>query len=548
MPGASPGPASVRTSSAPSGGATSGWCSAICSGGERQEVAPRHPQQEAVEVGLGHRRAGARGGRPPARPGARRSPRPTSPRSSTRWTFATSSRTSVARHGVHAAGPSRPRRPIASRYSAARRSGSPTRGGDVEHQVVVLEVAPRRGVGQQEVLGDHELRELARRARQAHRARALGRRPRGRRRRGSPSPVLPMSWSSAPEQQRRRGPRPARRPRPRRWSSPRVVEQPGDVRERAQQVHVDGEPVVRIALRPAADERSTRAGSAPSRSDAVERLEHRRPRRRPRRSRSRNASRTLVGPLDRVGDLGTASIASSGLGRQRRRARARPRASARSTPSGVGSSAGAARAAAQVAVEHRRADVLDLARVLEHLAHQPVDRAQAGLVGEPHPPRDPRLLLEEQAVRRAAGLQVQRAPHAQEELLGVVDGLALRGAQQPDAVERRRVGRLAERDPEPAERVDVAQAARALLQVGLEQVGDASRSARARDSASSRRRSANARGLVADARATSVPRVSAHRPSSPASHRPSSIAVAASSRSAASVDALGRRPHAVADA
>ena len=79
-----------------------------------QEVAPRHPQQEPVD------RRGVSSGSAARSSSARavsRSavPAPISPRSSTRWTFATSSRTSVARQGVHASGPVAPASAIARR-------------------------------------------------------------------------------------------------------------------------------------------------------------------------------------------------------------------------------------------------------------------------------------------------------------------------------------------------------------------------------------------------------------------------------------------------
>ena len=70
------------------------------------------------------------------------------------------------------------------------------------------------------------------------------------------------------------------------------------------------------------------------------------------------------------------------------------------------------------------------------------------------------LLLEHQAVTGPSGHPVQLRPHRPQHLLGLID-------QAPHLAGQRRPKRL-----DPAERVDVAQPASALLQVGLEFVGN----------------------------------------------------------------------------
>ncbi len=125
------------------------------------------------------------------------------------------------------------------------------------------------------------------------------------------------------------------------------------------------------------------------------------------------------------------------------------------------------RGPAQEPVEHRGRDVLDLARLLEHRTHQPVDRRESGLVREAHRRRDRGLLLGEEPVRTPARLQVERAPDPREELLGAVDRTMFRLAQDARLLER-----AADRGPDPRERVDVAEPTDALLELGFEQGRD----------------------------------------------------------------------------
>ena len=104
--------------------------------------------------------------------------------------------------------------------------------------------------------------------------------------------------------------------------------------------------------------------------------------------------------------------------------------------------------------------------VLEHRAHQPVDGDQPRFVLEAEDTCDVGLLFEQEPVRPAARLQMQRAPHPRQELLRRVEPVPLRGAEEPVLDQRPPA-----HDLEPAERMDVAEPAAAFLQLGFEQVG-----------------------------------------------------------------------------
>ncbi|GIU98594.1 MAG: hypothetical protein KatS3mg014_0210 [Actinomycetota bacterium] len=128
--------------------------------------------------------------------------------------------------------------------------------------------------------------------------------------------------------------------------------------------------------------------------------------------------------------------------------------------------------AAEEPREDRAMDVLDLTGVLEDAAHERVDGGELRLVGEAEEPRDLRLLLQVEPIGGPAGLQVERAPDPQQELVGVLQGGGLGGAEQPAGAQHPEVALAPEGGGEPAEGVDVPQPAGALLQVRLEQVAD----------------------------------------------------------------------------
>jgi hypothetical protein len=81
--------------------------------------------------------------------------------------------------------------------------------------------------------------------------------------------------------------------------------------------------------------------------------------------------------------------------------------------------------------------------------------------------RPPRLQVEGQAVFGAAGDHVQVAAHRPEEVLGAVERAIFR-RQQADIDQFGRIAHLVDIFADPVERVQVAQAALALLHVGLD--------------------------------------------------------------------------------
>ena len=93
-----------------------------------------------------------------------------------------------------------------------------------------------------------------------------------------------------------------------------------------------------------------------------------------------------------------------------------------------------------------------------------------GPVGIMHDLGDARLVVEAQPLLGAAGEQVQMAAHRPEEALGAVEALELGGGQQPGADEVGRPLDAVDIFADPVERVEVAKAALAVLDVGLDDV------------------------------------------------------------------------------
>ena len=108
--------------------------------------------------------------------------------------------------------------------------------------------------------------------------------------------------------------------------------------------------------------------------------------------------------------------------------------------------------------------MLDLTGVLEHDAHQRVDRRQVGFVLEAEVLCEARLMIERDAIGSSPTFEVQDAANPLEELVGLVDGLAFGDAKQAEVLEGR-----SERDLEPREELHVTQPAGTLLHVGFEQ-------------------------------------------------------------------------------
>ena len=109
--------------------------------------------------------------------------------------------------------------------------------------------------------------------------------------------------------------------------------------------------------------------------------------------------------------------------------------------------------------------MVDVTGVFEHRSHQPVGRAEARLVRETHLPRDGGLEIGGEAVGPLAGLEMERAPRSNEELLGGGEGVALPRTEQRGVLQRKAHGLL-----EPADRGDVAEPADTFFQIRLEEV------------------------------------------------------------------------------
>ena len=83
---------------------------------------------------------------------------------------------------------------------------------------------------------------------------------------------------------------------------------------------------------------------------------------------------------------------------------------------------------------------------------------------------DARLILEAQPLLGAAGEQVQMAAHRPEEALGAIEAAELGGGQQPGADQVGRTLDAVDIFADPVERVEVAQSALAVLDVGFDDV------------------------------------------------------------------------------
>ena len=283
-------------------------------------------------------------------------------------------------------------------------------------------------------------------------------------RRGAPRPVLPMSCSSAPSRSASASGT-ARTANATDGSSPGSSKQPGDAGERRQQVHVDRGPVIGISLGTASD-RPPRGHVAFEQADAIEGLE-----RVDRRGAATAGARGT--PFGSVGSTAGRRRSTPPTSRRARRPASRARR-ARSRRTHAGSPRGSASSGAVGEVPRRNrsnteaVDVLDLARLLEHRTHQPVDRGESGLVREAHRRRDRRLLLRQEPIRTPAA-----SPGAARSRTRV------RNSSAP-STERRSASRRmpASSSGRPiavrshAERVDVPEPTDALLELGFEQRRD----------------------------------------------------------------------------
>ncbi len=125
------------------------------------------------------------------------------------------------------------------------------------------------------------------------------------------------------------------------------------------------------------------------------------------------------------------------------------------------------------ALEERAEDARQIADVLgdqEIVLHEALDAARSGMVGVAHAPADFALQVEGEAVLAAAGEEMQVAAHRPQEILRALETLRLVGIEHLALDE---IGHVVDaidvfRDPE--KRVEIAQAALALLHVGLDEV------------------------------------------------------------------------------
>ena len=403
--------------------------------------------------------------------------------------------------------------------------------GDVQDQVFVGEVAPRRRVGQQQVLGDEERGELAVSGSRARCARASRRRSRRRSARGSPRPPCRRRAAARPAGARPVGDDVAdarSRGSSGSASPPRIAH----ARERAREVRVDREPVVRVSLWAAADV-GPRRQVAGQQIEPVEGLERSGRRHRP----AARAGTPRGSPGSRPPGPRRRPPRSRRASRPTARRRLRPTSPApRSTPSlSVESAPPAPRVpAARSRSVTNRTDVVDVTRVLEHRRISPSVALRARLVRRTHLPRDRGLEIGGEAVgpaRRSRGAASLRARTRNSSAAARASRSPR--AEQPGVLERKADGLL-----EPADRRDVAEPADPFFQVGLEQVRGRTEPLEPVAPPSARSRAANAAGsrrAIARRRVVhAVPRSSG----SPVRSRASSEAVSASSRSATIVGAL----------
>ena len=120
--------------------------------------------------------------------------------------------------------------------------------------------------------------------------------------------------------------------------------------------------------------------------------------------------------------------------------------------------------------EEHPGQVADRLRVQEIVAHEALDRRFAGPVGVAHPGRDLALIVEGQALLGAAGDEVEVAAHRPQEALGALELAQLGRGEQADLDQVGDLGHPIGIFADPEEGVEVAQAALALLDVGLDDV------------------------------------------------------------------------------
>src|SRR3954454_10275815 len=120
--------------------------------------------------------------------------------------------------------------------------------------------------------------------------------------------------------------------------------------------------------------------------------------------------------------------------------------------------------------EEHAGQVADRLRIEKIELHEPLDRGFSRAVGVVHDLGDARLIFEAQPLLGAPSEQVQMAADRPEEALGAVEASELGSGQQAGPDEVRRTLHAVNIFADPIERVEVAQAALAVLHVGLDDV------------------------------------------------------------------------------
>ena len=142
-------------------------------------------------------------------------------------------------------------------------------------------------------------------------------------------------------------------------------------------------------------------------------------------------------------------------------------------PAAEAGQAEAAAASGELLVEMGEEDagqVADRFRVQEIVAHEALDRALSRPVGIMHPRRDLALIVEGQPLLGAAGDQVEMAAHRPEEALGALELAQLGRREQADVDQLGDAAHPIGIFADPEERVQIPEAAFALLDVGLDDI------------------------------------------------------------------------------
>ena len=104
------------------------------------------------------------------------------------------------------------------------------------------------------------------------------------------------------------------------------------------------------------------------------------------------------------------------------------------------------------------------------MLHEALDAGQPRMVGVAQAPGQLRLDVEGQAFLRTAGQIVQRAAHRPQEILGLAEGVEFLAGQQPFVDQRPGILDPVQIARDPYQRLQVAQAPLALLQVGFDHI------------------------------------------------------------------------------